>query len=71
MDHLDLKCSRGRVALLLHGLHGALQRPLQRQQLAGGLSEHEPGDELAQHAGTLVLLEEARETGDAFRTTGG
>lgn len=69
--NLDLKCSRGRVALLLHGLHGALQRTLQRQQLAGGLSEHEPGDELAQHAGTLVLLEEARETGDAFKTTGG
>lgn len=54
-------CSRGRVALLFHCLHGTLQRPLQWQKLTGGLPQHEPGDELAQHAGALVLLEEAEE----------
>lgn len=42
--------------MLLHGLHGTLQGPLQRQQLAGRLSEHEPGDKLTQHAGSLILL---------------
>lgn len=41
--------SRCRAALLLHGLHGTLQRHLKREQLAGRLPQHKACHKLPQH----------------------
>lgn len=51
-----LQCPPPRAALVVNGLHGAVQRRLEGLQLGGGLPQQEARHELTQHRRTLILL---------------